>query len=212
VMAKFGVHHESRAALSFAAAELAYLATSASPGMSGMGGGRARPQPLMRVHSCFIDKDAIDVTVQLGDENIAAKCYAVPDVSKPAHSPEFIAEAVASEPHVAVPLEMIACNRSGDKGDNANIGVMARKPEYLDVIADQVTEESVADYFSHLVSGTVTRFYVPGFSAFNFLLTEALGGGGTASIRLDGQGKAYGQMLLSMTVKVPVSWGLHGTD
>jgi hypothetical protein len=66
----------------------------------------------------------------------------------------------------------------------------------------------VEDYLSHLVEGEVERFDVPGFNAFNFFLTEALGGGGTASIRVDSQGKAFGQMLLSMKVKVPVEWDI----
>ena len=93
-------------------------------------------------------------------------------------------------------------------GNNANIGIIARKPDYLPVIAEQVTAQAVDDYFAHLVEGDVERFQLPGFNAFNFLLTEALGGGGTASVRVDSQGKALGQMLLSMPIKVPVGWAL----
>ena len=71
-----------------------------------------------------------------------------------------------------------------------------------------MTANAVADYFAHLVEGETTRYRVPGFGAFNFLLKNALGGGATGSVRTDAQAKAYGQMLLSVPVQVPADWGL----
>lgn len=207
VMGKYGLHHNSREALQFASNEMAYLATSAAPGMSGFGAGRARPQPLMRVHSTLINKSKVPVKVQLGNELIVEKCY--DDAETSALNPkckmqieplEYIGESIQ------VPLEKIAYARSGDKGDNANIGIIARQPEYLAAINEQVTAQVVSDYFAHLVKGEVERYEIPGFNAYNFFLTEALGGGGTASLRLDSQGKAFGQMLLSMMVTVPAAW------
>lgn len=207
VMGKFGLHHDNRQALVFASMEMAYLATSGPPGMSGFGSGRARPQPLMRVHSCLLDKQQVPVTVQLGDKVIIEKVYES-ETSLPAQQLTYSEEGALIADDMAVdlvrvPLERLVFGRSGDKGDNANIGLICRKPEYLPYIATQVSAERVADYFDHLVEGEVTRFYVPGFAAFNFFLTKALGGGGTASLRLDSQAKTYAQMLLSMTIEIP---------
>jgi hypothetical protein len=207
VMAKYGLHHDNPQALQFAASEMAYLATSAAPGMSGFGAGRPRPQPLMGVHSALIDKGEVMVSVQLGDELIENRCYQTTGSSSPRpkirqHLPPFDYQGEWQQ----VPLEKLAYARSGDKGNNANIGIIARLPEYLPLLSEQLTAQAVEDYFGHLVEGEVERFEVPGFNAFNFLMTEALGGGGTASIRVDSQGKAYAQMLLSMPINVPVGW------
>jgi hypothetical protein len=207
VMGKYGLHHDSREALQFASHEMAYLATSAAPGMSGFGAGRVRPQPLMRIHSTMIDKSEVPVTVQLGDNIIVDKCYDDADVSPLTPKCKMNLEPQDYDGEtLSVPLERLAYARSGDKGDNANIGLIARKAEYLSVLNEQVTAQVVSDYFAHTVKGEVERFEIPGFSAYNFLMTEALGGGGTASLRLDSQGKAFGQMLLSMEVKVPAHW------
>jgi hypothetical protein len=207
VMGKYGLHHDNPAALKFAAAELAYLATSGPPAMSGFGAGRARPQPLMVVHSALIDKDQVPVTVQLGDTVLFEQCYLTPALSTATAKYQMqIAPCDHQGDWIEVPLEQLAYARSGDKGNNANIGIIARKPEYLSLLSEQLTAQAVDDYFAHLVEGDVERFEVPGLNAFNFLMTEALGGGGTASVRVDAQGKAYGQMLLSMAIKVPAPW------
>ncbi|MEH6606513.1 MAG: acyclic terpene utilization AtuA family protein [Pseudomonadales bacterium] len=207
VMGKYGFHHNSREALTFASHEMAYLATSASPGMTGFGAGRVRPQPLIRVHSALLDKSQVAVKVQLGSEIIVDEPYLSDGESEPVKNEHVELESVdLSGETIEVPLEKLAYARSGDKGDNANIGIMARKVEYLPILQDQITAQAVDDYFAHLVKGDVERFDVPGLYAYNFLLTEALGGGGTASLRLDSQAKTYGQMLLSKMVTVPASW------
>lgn len=209
VMCKFGLHHNDRAALTFAAAELAYLGTSGTPGMSGLGGGRAKPQPLMRIHSGLISKTDVPVKVQVGDTIITDKPYDVDESSDLVNcQPMPVAPANVGSDWVDVPLETLAYARSGDKGNKANVGLMAREERFIPILEGQVTGPVVADYFAHLMTGTVTRYAMPGFGAYNFLMTEALGGGATASIRMDSQGKAYGQMLLSLRVKVPPEWGL----
>ena len=101
------------------------------------------------------------------------------------------------------PLVALAYGRSGDKGNHSNIGVIARKPEYLPYIRAALTEKSVAEYFAHILQGKVHRFEVPGINALNFLLEDILGGGGVASLRNDPQGKAFAQMLLDYRVPVP---------
>ena len=203
VVAKFGLHHDDPNALQFAANELVYLGTSGVPGFYGLAGGRARPGGLMRVHSTMIDKVLVPVTVQVGTERVAEKVY----TSASSDSTAKVRMAVVpTEPigeMIAVPLERLAFARSGDKGNNANIGVMARRPEYLPYIYEQLTAQAVEDYFAHLVKGEVERFELPGFNAFNFFMTEALGGGGTASLRTDAQGKSMAQQLLSLPVSVP---------
>jgi hypothetical protein len=108
---------------------------------------------------------------------------------------------------VSVCLESLAWGRSGDKGNKANIGIIARCEEFVPYIAAQVTADRVIELFCHfLASGQdtpVERFYMPGPNAFNFLLHEVLGGGGIASLRTDPQGKGYAQLLLAETVQVP---------
>ena len=104
-----------------------------------------------------------------------------------------------------VPLVALAYGRSGDKGDNANIGIFARKPEYVPILESEVTEQAVAQYFAHRINGPVTRWRLPGIGGFNFLLRQALGGGGMASLKADPLAKAFAQMLLDMPVRVPAT-------
>ena len=93
--------------------------------------------------------------------------------------------------------------RSGDKGDDENIGVIARTPELYPVLLEQLSAKQVQRYFSHLVQGSVQRYEVPGLHAINFVLHNALGGGGVCSLRSDPLGKSFAQMLLSISVLVP---------
>ena len=209
VMGKFGVHHKSREALTFAAAEMAYLSTSAAPGMTGFGGGRARPQPLMRIHSALIAKDSMAIKVQLGHDVIADEAYGSDATSTPCENSIMSCEALkADDSWVEVPLVKLAYARSGDKGDDANIGLIARQERFLPILEEQVTADVVANYFGHLVDGEVTRYDLPGFDAYNFMMEDALGGGATGSLRLDSQGKNYGQILLSLMVRVPSDWNI----
>lgn len=106
---------------------------------------------------------------------------------------------------VAVPLIALALARSGDKGDNANIGVISREPDYLPYLRAALTDARVAEWFAHLLEGEVRHWELPGIHAFNFLLTRALGGGGMASLRSDAQGKCFAQMLLDLPVAVPAA-------
>jgi hypothetical protein len=106
---------------------------------------------------------------------------------------------------VRVPLLRLAHGRSGDKGDSANIGVIARSPQAYEFLCDWLTPERVHAYFAHVVLGRVQRYRLPGFDALNFVMTQALGGGGVASLRYDPQGKAFAQMLLDLEVDVPIA-------
>src|SRR6185369_12842260 len=98
----------------------------------------------------------------------------------------------------------------GDKGNNSNIGVIARRPEWLPWLRVQLTGQRVKEWLHDLVAGEVTRFDVPGIHALNFLCTEALDGGGMASLRNDPLGKGMAQILLTLPVQVPRDWVRKG--
>ena len=99
-------------------------------------------------------------------------------------------------------LGEIAHTRSGDKGDTSNIGVIAFRPEDYATLLRELTPERVKAHFGDLVKGDVERFELPNLHAINLLLHEALGGGGTVSLRVDAQGKTYGAGLLRMEIDV----------
>lgn len=102
-----------------------------------------------------------------------------------------------------VPLSRIAFARSGDKGDTANVGVIALAPEAYEHLVNQVTPERVKAHFAGVCRGDVERFELSNLSALNFLLHESLGGGGTVSLMLDAQGKTFGAGILALEVEVP---------
>ena len=101
-----------------------------------------------------------------------------------------------------VPLTELAHGRSGDKGDTANIGLIALKKEYYPILLREVTPERVKEHFGELCKGPVERFELPNLHALNFLLHQSLGGGGTVSLRTDTQGKTLSAALLRMVVDV----------
>lgn len=102
-----------------------------------------------------------------------------------------------------VKLERVAHARSGDKGDASNVGLIADGPELYELLAGQVTPERVKEHFARVCRGPVERFEVPNLNAFNFILHDSLGGGGTESLINDAQGKTHAQGLLQLEVDVP---------
>jgi hypothetical protein len=101
-----------------------------------------------------------------------------------------------------VPLSRLAHARSGDKGDIANIGLIAWSPERYPILLREVTAERVLQYFSDRVKGPVERYELPNLGALNFVLHRALGGGGTVSLRTDAQGKTLACALLGMEIEL----------
>ncbi|MBO0721666.1 MAG: hypothetical protein J2P41_12635 [Blastocatellia bacterium] len=101
-----------------------------------------------------------------------------------------------------VQLIEIAHARSGDKGDTANIGLIARKPEFYPHLLREVTAERVKAHFAGICKGEVERFELPNLYALNFLLHESLGGGGTISLKSDPQGKTLSSALLRMEIEI----------
>ena len=102
-----------------------------------------------------------------------------------------------------VQLREIAHARSGDKGNTANIGLIALDPKDYPLLVEQVTAERVQEHFAQICEGRVERFELPNLHALNFLLHRSLDGGGTISLRLDAQGKTYSAALLRMEIDVP---------
>lgn len=101
-----------------------------------------------------------------------------------------------------VELLKLAHARSGDKGDTANVGVIALKDEFYPILVREVTAEKVKEHFGEMVKGKVERFELPNLKALNFLLHQALGGGGTLSLMTDAQGKTFSTALLRMKIDV----------
>ena len=97
----------------------------------------------------------------------------------------------------------IAHARSGDKGDTANVGVIALRDEWYPVLATYLTRERVAEHFAQVIKGSVERFELPNLFALNFLLHGALGGGGTVTLRTDAQAKVYSSAMLRLVLEVP---------
>ena len=203
VVVKIGALHDDKKALGLFAREIAQAATGMAPGLSGLVGGRPKPFPRIRLFSTLVSKKSIPVTVDLDGNTIPVNIPAgsafdaniLPDDSR--------GDIATGE--VAVPLIKLAWARSGDKGNHANIGVIARQPKYLPYINAALTEDAVADYMQHVLdsdTGSVSRWSLPGMNAYNFLLKNALGGGGIASLRIDPQGKAFAQQLLDMPIPV----------
>jgi hypothetical protein len=168
------------------------------------------------------DRNGADAFAPAGRNGAGALAPAEPAVApngpvvmpmRSEHTPDAnaVRHADGNAEKTVVPLVAIAWARSGDKGDTANIGVIARDAAYLPILREQLTAESVAAYFAHLVRGAVKRYDVPGIGAFNFTLDEALGGGGMASMRIDPLAKGLAQMLLDIPITVPVSLLAHAT-
>jgi hypothetical protein len=236
VVLKLAVHHASKDALQIFGREVFPAATSMAQGITGFSGGRPEPQPVIRLFSFLTPKADIPAEVEVDGRMIEVGVAIPPprtpphkgegdsETSRLFTSSEDEAQASARPsplwggiegggsimpPHghlATVPLIAVAHGRSGDKGDIGNIGILARRPEYLPWIRRAATAEAVGRYFAHFVKGRVERFEWPGLDGFNFLLHQGLGGGGIASLRHDPQGKALAQIMMDLPVEVPAGW------
>ncbi|WP_027896950.1 acyclic terpene utilization AtuA family protein [Zestomonas thermotolerans] len=206
LVVKLAVSHAKKEALVLFSKEIAQASTGMAPGLTGIVGGRPTVYPVIRLFSFLVDKSACQLEVEIDGQRTPV---ALPSVERfdPAQLAEDLPAPEASEAgEVSVPLVKLAVARSGDKGNHSNIGVMARKPEYLPWIARALTPGAVAEWMQHVLdpqTGKVSRWYLPGSHSLNFLLENALGGGGVASLRIDPQGKAFAQQLLEFPVAVP---------
>jgi hypothetical protein len=198
-------NHPQKAALAMFAREISPSGTSWAPGTTSPGGGRPAVSPLIKPFAFTLAKAAVPVAFVLGGERYEIEIPAGVDgaAAGPATEPPPFEEDGSEQ--VEVRLIELAWARSGDKGNLSNIGVIARRAEWLPLIWARVTPEVVARYFGHLVHGCVERFHLPGIAAINYLLHDALDGGGPASTRMDPLGKGMAQMLLDLEIAVPQS-------
>lgn len=164
------------------------------------------PSPVTVLFSFLLDKDRVTTRVRIDDVEIPFR-----DIPLDPFRPDMIRRPAVGpdpsdiEPEFTVPLIALAWGRSGDKGDLFNVGVIARKPDYLPYIRAALTPAAVADWYRHfLAAGTsrVDRYEVPGFHALNFVVHESLAGGINNSPRLDAAAKGMAQQLLEFPVPV----------
>ena len=203
VLLRIVATHKQKDALILLSREIAQASTGMTPGFVNMLGGRPSVSPSIRLFSFLLPKDQINTTVYINDkqyevENFTSKLNHINSTAKVSSSSDIL-DITDTE----VALIKLAYARSGDKGDHANIGVIARKAEYLPYIRNALSKQTVAKYFAHILKGDVDRWDIPGINALNFLLKNSLGGGGMASLNVDPQGKGYAQQLLDIMIPVP---------
>jgi len=206
VVLKLAAKSASKDSLELFAREFAPAATSMAPGTLGLVGGRPSPTPVVRLFSFLWPKRklAVEIDVQ-GERSSVALAPGEPldlEALLPARRHADASIPLASDARM-LPLIALAHGRSGDKGDKANIGIVARRPEHLAWLSAWLTPERVAAHFAHRSPSKVERFDLPGISAINFVLHDVLGGGGMASLHTDNLAKAYAQVLLAMQVPTP---------
>ena len=206
VVLKLAAKSASKDSLELFAREFAPAATSMAPGTLGLVGGRPSPTPVVRLFSFLWPKRklAVEIDVQ-GERSSVALAPGEPldlEALLPARRHADASIPLAGDARM-LPLIALAHGRSGDKGDKANIGIVARRPEQLAWLSAWLTPERVAAHFAHRSPSKVERFDLPGISAINFVLHDVLGGGGMASLHTDNLAKAYAQVLLAMQVPTP---------
>jgi hypothetical protein len=211
VMVRIDVRHARREALEIFSKEVTGVALSMTTGRCSGGAGRPKVTPVIAQFAFLVDRDKVQIEVHVDGQKIAFAPAIPKQFFDPARMPALSVPlpVAAADDQVEVPLIELAVARSGDKGDSANIGVIARHADLLPWLKLELTAERVGAWFAHVMRGEATRYEVPGLLGFNFVLTNVLDGGGTSSLHLDTQGKTYAQQLLAMPVKVPKSMLAH---
>ena len=207
------VEHDQKKALDIFVKEIAPAGTGMAPGLTNIVGGRPSVSPVLKLHSFMHPKSNIKIDIHMNGELVER--YKDPELKNmPERSCVNIEQTKLNtnlprkrlkKGKCTFPLGALAYTRSGDKGNDANIGVVCRNAGYYGILSEVLTAESVEKYFLHYFDDAehyqVIRYDLPGIYAFNFVLKNVLGGGGIASLRSDPQGKALGQMLLDFKVK-----------
>ena len=198
--------HKDKSALVIMSREIAQSATGMAPGVMNYLGGRPSISPSIKLFSFLLSKTHVDISVNLDEKTIPIKINSdyknqLPTDAKDAVSGGNRIHKTEKETE----LINLAYARSGDKGDHANIGVIARDPEFLPYIRQSLTKDRLENHFSHVLKGSIRCWEVPGIDALNFLLKNSLGGGGMTSLNIDPQGKAYAQQILDLRIAVSES-------
>ena len=217
VLLKAAARHADEAGIATLFKEFVGTALAAPPGLTAFAG-RPAPSPVVRLYSFLLPKTEVEVHVTVDGvpvpivEPAPAEASLPHGKAVPANVTALRSEPAPAEapglpdvpgPTVTVPLETLAWARSGDKGNDANVGVIARHPDYLPWLWAALTPQRVQARYAHFLQGPVDRFLLPGLPAINFVLHDVLGGGGIASLRSDPQGKGYAQLLLDEPIEIP---------
>ena len=201
VIVKLAVKHPDVRGAGIFLKELAGMGLATPPGLSGFTGVRGKPSPVLRLFSYLTPKGELLSNVEVeGKSDLFLD--AVPPPADTASRPRMPDD--VSDAEIDVPLIKLAWGRSGDKGNKANIGIIARKPEYMPYIWAGLTDDFIGETYAHFMDDedAILRYYLPGSHAMNILIDNILGGGGAASLRNDAQGKGYAQLLLAKSIKV----------
>lgn len=200
-----GVRHQQKAALEIFAREIAPAGTGMAPGLTTLIGGRPKVSPVLGLHSSLYPRKELPISIYMNGKLVETFISEAPVID--VRCPEAVVHQLTSPDlhrgNFEYRVDELAYLRSGDKGDTVNIGVVARNPKILPYLREQLTTHAVKDYFEHLLEADsiVERYELPGINALNFVITNALGGGGVSSLRCDPQGKAYGQMLADYRIR-----------
>lgn len=202
VVIKIAVKHPDMRGAGLFLKELSGIGLATPPGLSGFtGAGRPRPSPVVRLLSYLTPKTDITVTIDLGGESLTHSDAIIENstASKLPNPPTKITDATTD-----IPLIKLAWGRSGDKGNKANIGIIARDTDYIPYIWAALSEEMIGQTFAHFMDTpeAIEKYFLPGSNAINILIDNVLGGGGAASLRNDAQGKGYAQILLAKSIPV----------
>lgn len=193
---RISVRHADAAACALVLKEASGFGLATPPGLVLFSGARPKPQAVVRLFSALIDKTVPNIHVDGTLFTPAPPRALFPASHSTPAAPDLLAD-------TWVPLATLAWLRSGDKGDKSNIGVAARRPEFMPYIWAALTEPAVRARFAHFVDGDIARWFLPGSQSMNILMDRALGGGGMASLRNDAQGKSFGQVLAVMPIAIP---------
>mgnify|MGYP001579799358 FL=1 len=202
VVLKIASKHNNKQAIELFLKEISGLSLATPPGLSSFtGAGRAKPSPIIRLFSYLTPKSDIKVKIDLDTKQEIFKDKISPKINKPL--PAVFPEKV-EQPELEVILRKLAWGRSGDKGNKANIGLIARKPEFIPYIWHSLTEKKLRETFQHFLGSNsmIERFYLPGSNSINILISDVLDGGGMASIRNDPQAKGFAQILLMQKISI----------
>jgi hypothetical protein len=203
---RISVKHSNRKALEPLVRECATATVSMAQGGMVMPGSIT---PVVSVYMLLKKKTEVPSYFDIGNGQL--KCEVKTDggfVESASRKVVAVDAAAPTGSIVKTKLRHLCWARSGDKADAANIGLIARRPEYLAVLRHAVTPERVRAFFQPDCRGPVERFDLPGISAMNFLLHDTLGGGGSTSLHMDPLAKCYGQRLLEMEIEAPVEWAV----
>jgi len=204
VLLRLGVRDADRGKIEAFSKMVPAVILSGPPGVA-VTGGRPQAQEVVAYWPALVPRDLVrpSLVIEAGERALDWPTPLVPP-GAPVNleTPAWPKPEPGRDEIVTVPLSRLAHARSGDKGDMANVGVIARAPEIYPWLAATLTAARVKEYFAGICRGGVERHEVANLWALNFLLGESLGGGGTVSLRLDAQGKTLSHALLAMPVQV----------